>query len=208
MAEYVDYEMWFGTFEGEDFVWKMLKKSDRYDEIYKYYKNFVIEQMKHDAEELEDIWGCGRLDIKIQQGNKTLAWVGIHATKVSKEDEEEEKSKKDSVGDSLDIPSPYKWYFYCVGENNLCEWSEKDMLLRHIIMPEDIMTNLTPIQRDADRRMRIIARKLEDYIKNLPDEVVGDFRGTTNTLRFERIFARDVDGNLIHFDDLLVTIKL
>lgn len=90
MADFVEYTIDLGTFEGEKFVWKTVKKFDTFEPAYKFYKDYVDKQMKYTDEELRKIWSSGRLDIELKKGNKLLNWVGIYSRKVDKESDDEE----------------------------------------------------------------------------------------------------------------------
>ena len=95
MAEFVDYEIWLGTFEGEDFVWKTVKKLNTFDKH---------KQASYSAEELSKSWGSGRIDIELRQGKKLLNWVGMYYRKAADPDwepEEEEDQVEDAHPDML-----------------------------------------------------------------------------------------------------------
>jgi len=93
MADFVDYEIWLGTFEGEKFVWKTIKKEADFDKAYKFYHEYTNKQMSYTDEELKKIWSSSRVDIELRRGKKLLNWVGIYSRKVSKPDEETEAEK-------------------------------------------------------------------------------------------------------------------
>lgn len=110
MAEFIDYEIWLGTFEGEDFVWKTIKKFNSFDEAAKFFEEYKKKQASYDEEELRKIWGSGRIDIELRQGKKLINWVGMYYRKVAdpdfdpEGDEARAKVKPDDVEDShLDI---------------------------------------------------------------------------------------------------------
>ena len=83
MADFVEYEIWLGTFEGEDFVWKTIKKFNSFDKAYNFYHEYTNKQMQYTDEELEKIWSSGRIDVELRQGKKLLNWVGIYSRKVA-----------------------------------------------------------------------------------------------------------------------------
>ena len=91
MADFIEYEIWLGTFEGEKFVWKTIKKFNDFDQAYEYYHEYCIKQMSYTDEELKKIWSSGRIDVELRQGKKPLNWCGIYSRKVSKELKEPEK---------------------------------------------------------------------------------------------------------------------
>lgn len=99
MADYVEYDLILGSFEGEDYIWKTLKHFTEWEKAYKAYKDFVNEQIQLDDEELLKIWSSPRLDVELKQGPKLINWVGIYSRRVDKtineEDEEEDDDKKD-----------------------------------------------------------------------------------------------------------------
>ena len=96
MADFVEYEIWLGTFEGEDFVWKVIKKENSWDKAYKFYHEYCQKQMSYTDDELKKVWSSGRIDVELRQGEKLLNWVGIFSRKVSNPDEDpaEEEPKE------------------------------------------------------------------------------------------------------------------
>lgn len=101
MADFVEYEIWLGTFEGEDFVWKTIKKETTFEKAYKFYHDYASKQMSYTDEELQKIWSSGRVDIELRQGKKLLNWCGIFSRKVADpdfnpEEEEEEQEVEDA----------------------------------------------------------------------------------------------------------------
>lgn len=101
MADFLEYEIWLGTFEGENFVWKTIKKFTSFDKAYKFYYDYVNKQSSYTDEELEKIWSSGRLDIELRQGKKLINWHGMYSRRVAdpnfdpykyekKDDDEEE----------------------------------------------------------------------------------------------------------------------
>lgn len=101
MAEYIEYELLFGTFEGENFKWKTLKKFNNFKEAYREYKKFVDKQMSYSVEELLKIWSSGRIDIELRQGTKLLNWVGVYCRRTDPDKKMEKSKEKDS--DSLTL---------------------------------------------------------------------------------------------------------
>lgn len=83
MAEFIDYEIWLGTFEGEDFVWKVIKKFNSFDEAYDFYHDYVMKQSKYTDDELKKIWSSGRIDVELRQGKKLLNWAGLFSRRVA-----------------------------------------------------------------------------------------------------------------------------
>lgn len=96
MADYVEYEIWLGTFEGEDFVWKTIKKFTEFEKAYKFYNDYKQKQSQYTDEELRKIWGSGRIDIELRQGKKLLNWIGMYSRKVGEDESEEEQEVEDS----------------------------------------------------------------------------------------------------------------
>ena len=101
MADFVEYEIWLGTFEGENFVWKTIKKFSDFDKAYEFYSKYVKKQESYSAEELAKIWSSARVDIELRQGNKLLNWIGMYNRKVREIDEDEDEDDK-KTEDSLD----------------------------------------------------------------------------------------------------------
>lgn len=99
MADYLEYEVWLGTFEGEDFIWKTIKKSKDFDEAYSFYHKYCVKQMSYTDEELKKIWSSGRVDVELRQGSKLLNWIGIFSRKVSSELREEEDAGSEKGGE-------------------------------------------------------------------------------------------------------------
>lgn len=104
MADFVNYEVMLGTFEGEDFIWKSVYKSDNFEKAYDFYHKYANKQMSYTDEQLKKIWKSGRVDVELRQGKKLLNWVGMYSRKVSediieknmkKEEEKKEKEKKE-----------------------------------------------------------------------------------------------------------------
>lgn len=95
MAEFVEYTVMLGTFEGEDFIWKTIYKNYDFDKAYNFYYKYTNKQMSYTDEELKKIWSSGRVDIELKQGKKLLNWVGIYSRKVSEPDEEEPEEKEE-----------------------------------------------------------------------------------------------------------------
>ena len=106
MADFVQYEVMLGTFEGEDFIWKQIYKSDNFDKAYNFYHKYTNKQMSYTDEELKKIWNSGRVDVELRQGKKLLNWIGMYSRKVSRdilgleeevfEKEEPNKEQKES----------------------------------------------------------------------------------------------------------------
>ena len=94
MADFVEYEVWLGTFEGDKFVWKTIKKENDFDKAYKFYLDYVKKQQAYTAEELAKIWSSPRIDIELRQGKKLLNWMGMYNRKVG---ETEDETTDDSV---------------------------------------------------------------------------------------------------------------
>lgn len=93
MADYQEYEIWLGTFEGEKFTWKTIAKYQDFDKAFKFYHEYCMKQMSYTEEELKKVWSSGRVDIELRQGKKALNWVGIFSRKVSRELREPEVGK-------------------------------------------------------------------------------------------------------------------
>lgn len=95
MADFVEYEVWLGTFEGDKFVWKTIKKFNDRKKAAKFYDEYTDKQKSYTAEELAKIWSSPRIDIELRQGKKLLNWVGMYNRIV--EDEPEVETTDDSV---------------------------------------------------------------------------------------------------------------
>ena len=99
MAEFVEYEIWLGTFEGEDFVWKVIKRFNDFDEAYAFYHEYIMKQSKYDDEELKKVWSSGRIDVELRQGKKLINWAGLFSRRVADPDfdpyEGSKKKKED-----------------------------------------------------------------------------------------------------------------
>lgn len=89
MAEFVEYEIWLGSFEGEDFKWKTIKKFNDRKKAYQFYESYVRKQESYTAEELAKIWSSPRIDIELRQGKKLLNWIGMYNRVVEEVDEQE-----------------------------------------------------------------------------------------------------------------------
>ena len=102
MADFLEYEIWLGTFEGEDFIWKTIKKFNNFDQAYKFYHDYVMKQTTYTDEELKKIWSSGRLDVELRQGKKLINWCGIYSRKVADPnfDPEADKADEEEVADS------------------------------------------------------------------------------------------------------------
>ena len=85
------YVLYVGVIDIKDnsFNWFEVEKFEDLDKAYKKYKSFVIEQLKYSDEELQDIWGIGRLDIELKQGKKLINWVGIYSREVVEDEDGE-----------------------------------------------------------------------------------------------------------------------
>ena len=112
MAEFVEYEIYLGTFEGEDFVWKKIKTYNSFDEAFKFYHEYVMKQASYEDEDLRKVWSSGRIDVELRQGKKLINWAGLFSRRVADPDfdpyEAEEKAKKgkkseEKAEDSLEI---------------------------------------------------------------------------------------------------------
>lgn len=109
MADFVEYEIWLGSFEGEKWVWKTIKKFNNFDKASKFFEDYKQKQASYDADELADIWGSGRIDIELRQGKKLINWVGMYYRKAADpnwepndpEDEEVEDSHPDMLRKDL-----------------------------------------------------------------------------------------------------------
>ena len=100
MAEFVDYEVWLGTFEGENFVWKVIKKFNDFKQASKFYTQYTDKQKRYTAEELQKIWSSPRIDVELRQGKKLLNWIGMYNRKIEDEpepEEEDEHPRKEQV---------------------------------------------------------------------------------------------------------------
>lgn len=77
----MEYELWLGKFEKDDFVWSLVKRFDNYGDGYTYYKKFVQEQLDLDNSELVEEHESTRLDIELRTDSKKINWTGIYARK-------------------------------------------------------------------------------------------------------------------------------
>ena len=106
MADFINYEIWLGTFEGENFVWKIIKKFNSYAEASKFFEEYKIKQTSYSAEELSKVWGSGRIDIELRQGKKLIDWVGMYYRRAADPsfvpEEEEEPEVEDAHLDNID----------------------------------------------------------------------------------------------------------
>lgn len=115
MAEFVDYEIWLGTFEGEDFVWKTIKKFNSFEKAYAFYHDYIAKQSSYTDEELKKVWSSGRLDVELRQGKKLINWAGFFSRRVAdptydplaEEKEAEEKGGKEA--EASDAAPVSKW---------------------------------------------------------------------------------------------------
>lgn len=116
MADFVEYEIYLGTFEGEDFIWKCIKRFTSFDDAYGFYHDYIMKQSKYDDEELKKIWSSGRIDVELRQGKKLINWCGLFSRRVAdpnfdpyaeekKEADAEEAKASDSAEN--DIPKTY-----------------------------------------------------------------------------------------------------
>lgn len=82
--EAIPYQIWIGTFLNNSFTWhKVGKEINNLQSAYKAYKQYVNTQLKFTADELEEVWDTGRLDIELRQGKKLLNWMGTYSRRVS-----------------------------------------------------------------------------------------------------------------------------
>ena len=88
-AEYEEYELWLGSFEGENFKWKVIKKFNDFKKAFTAFKEFCDTQQGYSQEELKEVWSSPRLDIELRQGKKMLNWMGLYSRKVDKDLEHE-----------------------------------------------------------------------------------------------------------------------
>lgn len=101
MADFVDYEIWLGSFEGETWKWKTIKKFNSFEKASAFFEEYKKKQSSYNAEELSKIWGSGRIDIELRQGKKLINWVGMYYRKAANPDwEPDEPSDDDEVEDS------------------------------------------------------------------------------------------------------------
>lgn len=87
MADFLNYDVFVGTFEGEDFVWKKIKSFNEFNKAYNFYKEYAMKQMGYDDKELQKIWNSIRVDVVLRQGKKLINWAGIVSRRVDKDDE-------------------------------------------------------------------------------------------------------------------------
>lgn len=110
MAEFVKYEVWLGTFEGEEFVWKTIKTFNDFEKAYDFYKTYTIKQMSYTNEELRKIWSSGRVDVELRQENKLLNWCGIYSRRVDKDSFDEEEKEVVKEADTKDSHPSYLFH--------------------------------------------------------------------------------------------------
>jgi hypothetical protein len=91
------FELWFGSFDNEDFVWKTLSSHETFDDCYRAYHKLCVECVGMDKDELYDKYKSTRIDIEIRDGKKRLNWCGLYQRKADKtiEEEEDEDESKD-----------------------------------------------------------------------------------------------------------------
>lgn len=91
------YKLYFGSFDNEDFVWKVLSTHETFDDCYRAYHKLCVECVGMDKDELYDKYKSTRIDIEIRDGEKRLNWVGIYSRRVDKtlESEEDEPEEED-----------------------------------------------------------------------------------------------------------------
>lgn len=95
------FSLYFGSFDKEDFVWKVLSTHETFDDCYREYHKLCVKCIGMDLDELYDTYKSTRIDIEIRDGEKRLTWTGIYNRRVDKssiEEESEEEFKKE--GDS------------------------------------------------------------------------------------------------------------
>ena len=105
MADFSSYDIYLGSFEGNNFVWKKIKTYNDLDKARKYYQEFCLKQASYTAEELSKVWSSGRIDIELKKDKKLLNWtgmyvrIGYHADEEEVNEDETEKhtSKKEST---------------------------------------------------------------------------------------------------------------
>lgn len=87
--EKVPYVLYVGIIDVKDnsFNWFEVDKFENLEDAYTRYKEFVIEQLKYTDQELQEVWGIGRLDIELKQGKKLIDWVGIYSREVVETEE-------------------------------------------------------------------------------------------------------------------------
>lgn len=99
MADYINYKLDLGTFEGENFKWKTLKTFNSWEKAYSAYKKFINEQMSYTDDELYEVWHSTRLDVELKENDKLINWVGIYLRK--KDNKENDEDDEDTTKDSL-----------------------------------------------------------------------------------------------------------
>lgn len=93
------YRLYFGSFDNEDFVWKVLSTHETFDDCYRAYHKLCVECVGMDKDELYDKYKSTRIDIEIRDGEKRLNWVGIYSRKVDKTIDEDDKDSEEKEGD-------------------------------------------------------------------------------------------------------------
>jgi len=106
MADFIEYEIWLGTFEGEDFVWKTIKKFNSFDEAFKFYHDYVMKQASYTDEELKKIWSSGRIDVELRQGKKLINWAGLFSRRVADPEFNPYENSKDENEDEIEDAHP------------------------------------------------------------------------------------------------------
>lgn len=133
MAEYIEYELLLGTFEGDDFKWKTLKKFNDFKEAYKEYKKYVDKQMSYSVEELLKVWSSGRIDIELRQGTKLLNWAGIYCRRTDPDEKIEKSKKKDS--DDLTLEKIFEREN--IEMNDIVQWERGFQQNSYLISPKE-----------------------------------------------------------------------
>lgn len=92
--EYVDFEIYLGTFNDNEFTWHRISKHKDFEQAYKEFKKYTNKQLQYTEEDLKKVWDTGRIDIELRYGNKLLNWVGIYSREVSLMEPEKDKDEK------------------------------------------------------------------------------------------------------------------
>ena len=85
------YKLFFGSFDNEDFVWKVLSTHETFDDCYRAYHKLCVDCVGMDTNELYDTYKSTRIDIEIRDGEKRLNWLGLFQRKVEKTDDDEDE---------------------------------------------------------------------------------------------------------------------
>lgn len=73
----MQYELWLGQFDKDDFIWKTIKKFDNYKDADEYYNKFIKSIINMNGEDIVEEYGS-RLDIELRFDEKKIKWLGLY----------------------------------------------------------------------------------------------------------------------------------